>query len=181
MNRALARIEKWRPVTGYEARYEVSDLGNVRSLAKMRPLIGHLDRDGYRRVTLWTPDGQATKKVHQLVCEAFHGPPSALHREVAHLDGSRINNIAGNLKWVSHAENVSHRRLHDTHQIGARHPNAKLSEAQAKEIHQRAGSGENMAAIAREFGLHASTVRQIRTGKRWGHLQATKAGKAPRN
>ena len=46
-----------------------------------------------------------TFKVHQLVCEAFHGPkpfPSAI---VLHLDEEASNNSADNLRWGTRKEN----------------------------------------------------------------------------
>lgn len=162
--------EEWRPVVGYETYYEVSNLGRVRSFKRMAPLIGSFNCDGYRTVTLWTPHGQATKRVHRLVCEAFHGPPNLLHRETAHLDGSRTNNSAANLKWVSHAENVAHKRLHGTHGAGERHPRAKLTEDMVRHAIGLMEKGEASAEIAERFGVSHGAIESIRRGKNWRHI-----------
>ena len=46
-------------------------------------------------------------KIHQLVCEAFHGPrpfPSAV---VIHIDENARNNKSENLKWGTQKENLN--------------------------------------------------------------------------
>lgn len=46
-------------------------------------------------------------KVHQCVCEAWHGPrphPGAL---VLHLDENGLNNLPWNLRWGTHEENMN--------------------------------------------------------------------------
>jgi DNA-binding transcriptional regulator YiaG len=49
---------------------------------------------------------------------------------------------------------------------GERNPKAKLDEQAVREI--RASSGSN-PAIARRFGVSASTIHKIRTGQSWRH------------
>lgn len=162
--------EEWRPVIGYEAYYQVSNLGRVRSLKRLKPLIGSIDDCDYHRVTLWTPHGQATKKVHRLVCEAFNGPPNILHREVAHLDGRRRNNRADNLKWVSHVENQGHKYWHGTNPAGSRHPNAKLSEADVIEIRRRAALLERYQNIANDYEVSYYAIDDIVRRRNWRHV-----------
>src|SRR5262245_5051542 len=106
----------WLPVVGYEGLYEVSDDGRVRSLHNRTlglALPPFLDEDGYPRVHLNREGRRRNRRIHRLVAEAFHARHrNILHNEVAHLDGSRTNACASNLKWVSKAENNSHKRLH---------------------------------------------------------------------
>jgi hypothetical protein len=47
------------------------------------------------------------KKVHRLVCEAFHGPPPFEGAVVIHLDENALNNRADNLRWGSQKENLN--------------------------------------------------------------------------
>jgi hypothetical protein len=44
-------------------------------------------------------------KVHQAVCEAFHGPKPFANAVVMHLDENALNNRPENLKWGTQAEN----------------------------------------------------------------------------
>lgn len=47
------------------------------------------------------------RKVHQLVCEAFHGPKPFPDAVVIHLDENALNNRPENLKWGTQKENLN--------------------------------------------------------------------------
>lgn len=49
-----------------------------------------------------------TLKVHQLICEAFHGPKPFEEAVVIHLDANSLNNKFENLKWGTQKENLNH-------------------------------------------------------------------------
>lgn len=64
----------------------------------------------YRHIMLkrWGPGPrQQPRKVHQLVCEAFHGPKPFPKAVVIHLDENALNNRADNLKWGTQKENLN--------------------------------------------------------------------------
>lgn len=79
--------EIWKPVVGWEGLYEVSNLGNVRSLDR------YVNQSGYKRfckgqllkptfhksnyyiVTLRNSGIQKVSKIHQLVMNAFNPKP----------------------------------------------------------------------------------------------------------
>jgi hypothetical protein len=46
-------------------------------------------------------------KVHQAVCEAFHGPAPFETAVVLHLDEDALNNRPDNLKWGTQKENMN--------------------------------------------------------------------------
>ena len=100
--------EQWLPVLGYEGRYDISNLGKVRSLhhKSVKYLKPSVSNTGYERVALW--NGRITKfSVHRLV--ATHFIPNPLSKEeVNHIDGNKTNNNADNLEWVSRSENQNH-------------------------------------------------------------------------
>ncbi|QDP54003.1 MAG: putative uncharacterized HNH endonuclease [Prokaryotic dsDNA virus sp.] len=50
---------------------------------------------------------QAPRKVHQLVCEAFHGPKPFETAVVIHKDEDALNNRPENLKWGTQKENLN--------------------------------------------------------------------------
>lgn len=50
---------------------------------------------------------QQPRKVHQLVCEAFHGPKPFPDAVVIHLDENALNNRPENLKWGTQKENLN--------------------------------------------------------------------------
>jgi hypothetical protein len=175
--------EIWLPVTGYEGLYEVSSFGRVRSLNrihKSRNQWGEITRSwpakllrlnrqiktGYYHVQLCSAGKIKAHLVHRLVCEAFNGPsPQGL--ECAHLDGTRTNNSAENLKWLTSKENQSHRVIHGTANIGDNAHQAILCEAEIPRIRERRKQGETYRNIAEDYGVHLSTIHYACNGKNW--------------
>lgn len=105
--------EEWRNVVGFEGRYEVSNLGRVRSLVKYsrwqkvpRLLSTRINRNGYLMIMLKAEDGSfKTDVVHRLVALAFvDGYQKGL--VVNHRDENRLNNHADNLEWITSRENT---------------------------------------------------------------------------
>ena len=47
---------------------------------------------------------------------------------------------------------------------------AKLTNAQAIEIHRRASGGESMAALGREFGISRNGVWNLMNGRAWRRI-----------
>lgn len=109
--------EVWKPVAGYEERYEVSSEGRVRSRHARGPegTLSLFDLDGYKRMTLW--DGRVARagQVHRLVAAALLPPPNPGQTEVRHLDGNPSNNSVANLAWGTHSENEFDKVRHGTH------------------------------------------------------------------
>ena len=48
-----------------------------------------------------------------------------------------------------------------------KHPNAKLTNEQAREIQRRRASGESGASLAREYRIDPGTISRICNGTRW--------------
>lgn len=112
--------EIWKPVLGYENLYEVSNCGNVRSVEHYTEhgnnkmiVYGKLlskvrnTKNGYLYVTLSKNGKRKTAMVHRLVATAFIPNPDN-KRCIDHIDGSRDNNAAHNLRWCSHKENMNY-------------------------------------------------------------------------
>lgn len=96
--------EEWRPVIGYETKYEVSSLGRVRSLTvrgfkrcSPRVLKPIRFKSGYYFVNL---EGVHSKKVSRIVAEAFIPNPDNLPC-VNHKDEDKTNNRVENLEWCT--------------------------------------------------------------------------------
>lgn len=109
-----ATQEEWRPVVGYEGRYEVSDLGRVRSLLTntvLKPMIAA--SGGYHVVALHN-EGQRMVRVNRIVLTAFVG--EAPNGTVScHNDGDPTNNALRNLRWDTYSENVYDVVRHGNH------------------------------------------------------------------
>jgi hypothetical protein len=89
-------IEVWKNVIGYEGKYEVSSLGNVRSLKREQLLTPYPLGNGYLHVKLSKNSKGKSCSVHGLVSEAFHGDrPKGWY--VNHVNGVKHDNRASNL------------------------------------------------------------------------------------
>lgn len=174
-------LEIWKPVVGREGRYEVSNLGRVRSLRSVHhncdvprkvPLIltQYPSARGWVRVMLarGKRSGRMTS-LHRTVLEAFAGPCPPGH-QAAHLDNNRQNNVASNLVWATPKENCAHKRIHGTDPTGERNPNAKLREVDVREIRAARSNGLPAKDLAERFGVSIATIRSIDKGLVWKHV-----------
>ena len=99
--------------------YQVSNYGNVKSLARQRrnskglymqkeKLLSLTNTStGYKKVELVKNGKKKSYKVHRLVAMAFIDNPEN-KPEVNHIDGNKINNHVDNLEWVTSSENSIH-------------------------------------------------------------------------
>lgn len=97
--------EVWKDVAGYEGKYKVSDQGRVLSLKSNLILKQRKTKNGYLQVHLRNKKISRTMYVHRLVGAAFCSNPKGLN-EINHLDENKENNIATNLQWCTHLENL---------------------------------------------------------------------------
>lgn len=100
--------EVWRDVVGYKGLYQVSNMGNVKSLnyrrtGKERALKPSFNTNGYLIIGLSKDGKKTTYKVHRLVAEAFiENPDNKSH--ICHINAIRADTRAENLCWASQKE-----------------------------------------------------------------------------
>lgn len=128
--------EIWKEINGYDGKYQISNLGNVKSnsrWAKGRLLKGGKTKGKphpYKYVALVKTGRKDIKNhyIHRLVAQYFCDNPNN-YNEVNHIDGNTFNNCADNLEWCSHKDNMRHASInnmlnHDSKK-GSKHPKAK--------------------------------------------------------
>lgn len=114
--------ENWVQIEGFEGFYEVSDLGNVRSVERVvdRPRFGKIEKvfrksipvkqrvnyKGYCDVILQRDGTRKTILVHRLVAKMFCEQNGG--DQVNHINSVRNDNRAENLEWCTCKENVAH-------------------------------------------------------------------------
>ncbi|WP_423196750.1 MULTISPECIES: NUMOD4 motif-containing HNH endonuclease [unclassified Cupriavidus] len=165
----------WKPVPGYEGRYEVSDAGHVRSLSSYRATSGGIlatwvQNKGYHYVTLRSANG--TKKsfaVHRLVLEAFVGPRPA-GKQAAHADGNPAHNSLTNLRWATAKENIADRTAHGRTRSGEQNGSAKLDRFVVRTIKRLKGTNVSAYEVARLACISPSTVQSIWNNETWSHV-----------
>lgn len=116
--------EVWKPISGYEGLYEISNYGNVRSLERYKVYRNELRTihakilkyntitSGYKQVALYKSGKRKCLLIHRLVAEAFIDNPHNLP-QVNHKDGNKTNNNVANLEWCTAKENMVHSVEHN--------------------------------------------------------------------
>lgn len=177
--------EIWKPVVGYEGRYEVSNLGNIRRVARhflmsngvprglrQRPVSLKKTDSGYKRVGLYGDDGkQVFLFVHRLVCEAFNGSPQPSRPWVNHKNLVKDDNRPENLEWCSHQENMNHASAAGLWNplLGAK---KGLDKAAVREILQDLMRRElTRAEIAVKYGITRSALSDLANGRTYTFTQ----------
>lgn len=144
--------EIWKPVLGFEGRYEVSNLGNVKSLTRNKLLK---PRSNHRYLFVDLGKDRERKYIHRLVWETFVGPiPKGL--QINHLDENKLNNSLTNLSLVTPRENMNW---------------GSWPEKFAKPIHQYDKNGNfikewtSSMSIQRGLGFNRVGISQCANGK----------------
>lgn len=160
----------WKPVAGFEGRYEVSDDGQVRGLRRKRLLRPFPDNDGYLRVNLSSQGNR--RGIHNLVLEAFVGPRSAGTQARHFPDSDRTNNRLDNLSWATPLTNQRDRDIHGTHNKGERNHWAQLDDKAVRAIRAiKDWPHGSLTAAGRKYGVSRTTIRRVRDGKAWEHVK----------
>lgn len=100
---------------------------------------------------------------NRVVCLIAHGP-APTGAEAAHHCGNRPCCNKRHLRWASCAENQRDRLIHGTHKRGDRHPKARLTWGDVRAIR---ASSDLQVHLAERFGVSASHISGIKTGRFW--------------
>ena len=152
--------EIWKDIDGYEGLYQVSNLGNVKSLnyrrtGKERILKPGNNGLGYLFVILCNNGKLKHFKIHRLVAKAFLENPDN-KSDVNHKDEDKTNNNVDNLEWMTRLENNNY---------GTR------NERSSKSVIQYSLKGEfirkwpSVIQIQRDLGFSQGNISQCCNGK----------------
>lgn len=167
--------ENWKPIEGYEGLYEVSNLGNVRSITRIingriykeRYLHQTVSGNHYKTVTLSYNGKQKTYAVHRLVAETFIPNPDNLP-QVNHKDENKTNNRIVNLEWCDNKYNCNY----GTHNENlSKSLKGKPKSQRALPVARYSKEGELIAVYygameaARRTGINQSNITKCCKGK----------------
>lgn len=163
--------EIWKPVFGYEEKYEVSNHGRVKSCKRFRSgkggartLVGERllkqshDHSGYLKVGLRDGDKCSNHSVHQLVAKAFVPNPRG-YSQINHKDEDKENNNASNLEWCTQAYNNAYGTKSKRTGIANKIPVVAIKDG---EIIKRFDSARD---AWRETGVHFSSITACCKGR----------------
>lgn len=187
--RAVEEIWKW--VNDFEGLYEVSNLGNVRSVdrtdtfcnsrkgtivsrtKKGKNLKPIFDGKGfYLQVSLSKNGISKRYLIHRIVAKAFIPNPENLP-EVNHKDECKTNNSVENLEWCTHKYNNNYGSKKNQTR-GTKNPQNKFTEEMIRDIKKNyIPYDENFGAKAfqKKYGISLTHVCAIAKGRRWGYLE----------
>lgn len=155
--------EIWKDISNYEGHYQVSNLGNVRSIKNNKIILlkpyKNTKRYGYLEVYLRLPGSKKTYKIHRLVAEAFIPNPDNLP-QINHIDENKENNIVSNLEWCTAKYNLNY----GSH-------NKKISQALKRKVFQYSKDGILLA----EFNSQTEAAKL--TGSKQGGISDCIRGK----
>jgi len=170
-------MEIYKDVVGYEGIYQVSNLGNVRSLDRtikcknsIRTYKGCQLKKlkhtaGYLGVNI-----RRSKRVliHRMVAQSFI--PNPKNKEfVNHKNGIKADNRVENLEWTTRQENENHAfNTGLKNSTGSHNTMAKLNETKVQKIKELSKS--NVKCLSSLYKVHRATIQRIINGKIWQHV-----------
>lgn len=153
--------EIYKEIEGYEGLYEVSNLGNVKSLISNKILKPIKDKDCYLFVGLYQQGKLKHHRVHRLVAEAFIENPNNL-TEINHKDENKQNNTIENLEWCTREYNLAY-GTHNQRSAASRINHPKRSKqvlcVETGKIYP------STRDVARQLGFSQGNISQYCNGK----------------
>ncbi|MEG0848507.1 MAG: HNH endonuclease [Myroides sp.] len=179
-------IEIWKEVEEFNNKYEISNLGNLRSktrrinssiqpcgyrISPSREIKSQDNGNSYKQFYVSVDAKRVMKYSHRLVAKYFIPNPNNLP-EVNHIDGDKGNNSVSNLEWVTLQQNRDHASENGLMQRGEKHKLSKLSETQIIAIRRlfRINPQFNKLKTAKKLGVRDTTIHKIIKNQRWKHL-----------
>jgi hypothetical protein len=176
--------ETWTTIAGYEEQYQVSNLGNVKSIDRYcmsrwgtpKRIKGQMMKffkspQGYLQVLLCKNGKEKKFFIHRLVAMSFIDNPNN-YPQVNHIDGNKSHNCIENLEWTTSQQNCHHaleNKLYVTAK-GSDAGNAKLTEDIVRDIRKQAANGIWHKTLAAQYGVGRKAITKIVNNQRWKHV-----------
>lgn len=164
-------LEIFKNIKGYETIYQISNLGNVKSLKNNKLLKTRIRKnDGYVDIKL-SKNGKSTRfLLHRLIAIAFIDNPNN-KSQINHKNGLKNDNRIENLEWCNNSENAKHAENNNlrSHE-GIKNSHAKLNELDIKFIKYWLSKNFKSVDIAKHFNITPAQIGHIKHGRSWQHV-----------
>lgn len=161
--------EKWKRINGFGNKYQVSNLGRIKSEKYREPRIlkDRVNSKGYHYVNPCVDGKYRSVVVHRLVALAFVGGDHSL--TVNHKDGNKNNNASSNLEWITRNENTDHFVKNHIGKIcGEGNGRSVLTTKQVIDIRKLRSEKElTYQKLADRYGVSRTHIGLIINLKRW--------------
>jgi len=177
--------EIFKPIMGYEGKYEISNMGRVKSLKRKQKTKSNgfairkgkiiktsSTGKGYLQIKLSMDGRERSFSVARLVAIHFIGLPET-GRQVNHIDSDRKNNNINNLEWVKQQQNSDHRMAYGKVIRGEDVKQSKLKEEDIVKI-RKLLKNHTVREIASKFKVSHPTIVYISQKKIWKHVKNNK-------
>jgi NUMOD4 motif/HNH endonuclease len=167
-------VETWKDIEGFEGHYQISSLGNVKSLERMRESshgnMAHMQerilkqktgKCGYKVIGLCKENKKTHPSVHRLVALSFI--PNVDNKDtVNHIDCDKTNNKVSNLEWSTHTEQMKHAVEND---LLERRGAPKYSPSFKRNVHDYFIKNScSISQLAKTFNISERTAGRISHG-----------------
>ena len=173
--------EIWERCIGFENSYEISTLGNVRSvdrfvegrrgLIKGKNITKRKNKRGYYEIRVGINGKYEDRIVHRLVAKTFI-PNLENKPQVNHINGNKLDNRIENLEWNTNSENQKHAYKIGTqpNKKGSNNSNTSLTDDIVINIINIFNLGKKPSIISKELNISLGIIRNIVQGRTWKHL-----------
>lgn len=179
--------EIWKDIKGYEGKYQISNIGRVKSLKRKCKSNNSFSRTVkeivkkqtkcstsglYRKVKLYKDADFEWILVHRLVASAFLDNP-LIKPMVNHKNSIPYDNRVENLEWVTASENNKHGYDFGSHKkvYGEQHKGSKLKKFQVDEIRKKyIKNVYGMMRLAKEYKVCYYTIWDVINNNTWKEI-----------
>lgn len=178
------QIEIWKDIKGCEGRYQISNLGRVKTMKgtaidkrgrlstrKEMILKNAITTNGYLNIYLGKPYSKMFR-VHRLVALHFIENPNN-YPCLDHIDCNPLNANALNLRWCTLAMNQQYSIAlgRGNRPFGISKKDAKLTDEKVKEIRLLYKTGKyTHRKLAEIYEIDHSNITRALNGKLWKHV-----------
>lgn len=179
--------EIWKDIPNYEGYYQVSNMGNVRSLDRE-----NLRRDKWGNISKFRRKGSTIKNklnnynkyfvslskngikqeyhVARLVLKSFTGPPNE-NEECCHKNDIQTDDRLDNLYWGTREDNIKDKFINGKIVRGSLVGTSKLKKGEVWLIKKLLKSKIRKSVISKMFNVTRQLIRHIEKENVWKHIK----------